>query len=34
MEAGIDIAAFMNGTKQSVSLPKDFASFKEYLRKL
>ena len=28
------LAAFMNGTKQSVSLPKDFASFKEYLRKL
>ena len=28
------LAAFMNGTKQAVSLPKDFASFKEYLRKL
>jgi threonine synthase len=28
------LAAFMNGTKQSVSLPKDFASLKEYLRKL
>ena len=28
------LAAFMNGTKQSVSLPKDFASFKKYLRKL
>ena len=28
------LAAFMSGTKQSVSLPKDFASFKEYLRKL
>lgn len=38
IDAPVDIperlAAFMNGTKQSVSLPKDFASFKEYLRKL
>ena len=25
------LAAFMNGTKQAVSLPKDFVSFKEYL---
>ena len=28
------LAAFMDGTKQSVSLPKDFSAFKEYLRKL
>ena len=28
------LAAFMNGTKQSVSLPKDFASFKAYLQTL
>ena len=28
------LAAFMNGTKQSVSLPKDFAAFKAYLQTL
>ena len=28
------LAAFMNGTKQSVSLPRDFASFKAYLQTL
>ena len=28
------LAAFMNGIKQSVSLPKDFASFKAYLQTL
>ena len=28
------LAAFMNGTKQSVSLPKDFSAFKAYLQTL